>query len=471
MGQYFRLPGVSVSAAEASVGLNGDTAPTSSTQIGGVDGTGDLVPVSVDSNGAMNVSVVDSALPTGAATAARQDTGNTSLASIDTKTPALVSGRVPVDGSGVTQPISAAALPLPAGAATDAQLIAIEADLVVTNARLGATTETAPATDTAVSGLNGRLQRIAQRLTSLIGLFPSSIGQKNMAGSLSVAVASDQSAIPTIQPSVVSTQNSSTTPLAANGVFTGTSEAVQDYASISVSVFSNVASATLGLSVQQSQDGTNWDFTDPYTVPAGSGVIFSASPAARFCRVVYTNGGTIQATFRLQTIFHYATPRSTTRGLADTITLQSDAELVIAQLRATNGLNTIALNCDSSGNLGTNISTINSATPLMGQGPTGTGSLRITPAVTNSSAVTSVAASASSVSILASNNNRSGAAFYNDSSAICYLKLGTTASTTSYTVQMAAGSYYELPTIRCYVGAVDAIWASATGSLRITELS
>lgn len=35
-------------------------------------------------------------------------------------------------------------------------------------AQLGALTETAPATDTASSGLNGRLQRIAQRLTSLI---------------------------------------------------------------------------------------------------------------------------------------------------------------------------------------------------------------------------------------------------------------------------------------------------------------
>lgn len=34
----------------------------------------------------------------------------------------------------------------------------------------GAVTETAPVTDTASSGLNGRLQRIAQRLTSLMGL-------------------------------------------------------------------------------------------------------------------------------------------------------------------------------------------------------------------------------------------------------------------------------------------------------------
>lgn len=45
-------------------------------------------------------------LPAGASTAAKQDTEAASLGSIDGKTPALVSGRVPVDGSGVVQPIS-----------------------------------------------------------------------------------------------------------------------------------------------------------------------------------------------------------------------------------------------------------------------------------------------------------------------------------------------------------------------------
>lgn len=42
----------------------------------------------------------------GVATAANQATGNSSLSSIDGKVPALVSGRLPVDGSGVTQPVS-----------------------------------------------------------------------------------------------------------------------------------------------------------------------------------------------------------------------------------------------------------------------------------------------------------------------------------------------------------------------------
>lgn len=58
-------------------------------------------------------------------------------------------------------------------------------------AQFGSLTETAPATDTASSGLNGRLQRIAQRLTSLIALVPASLGQKAMASSFAVTLASD----------------------------------------------------------------------------------------------------------------------------------------------------------------------------------------------------------------------------------------------------------------------------------------
>lgn len=53
-------------------------------------------------------------------------------------------------------------------------------------ARQGIITETAPASDTASSGQNGRLQRIAQRLTSLIALIPASLGTKLASASLSV---------------------------------------------------------------------------------------------------------------------------------------------------------------------------------------------------------------------------------------------------------------------------------------------
>lgn len=72
--------------------------------------------VPVDGSGVTQpVSAASLPLPTGAAT-------ETTLSALNTKVPAAVGGRVPVDGSGVTQPVSATALPLPTGAATEATL-------------------------------------------------------------------------------------------------------------------------------------------------------------------------------------------------------------------------------------------------------------------------------------------------------------------------------------------------------------
>lgn len=82
---------------------------------------------------------------------------------------------------------------------------------------------------------------------------------------------------------------------------------------------------------------------------------------------------------------------------------------------------------------------------------------------------TSVAGSATTVTLLASNTSRKSATFYNDSTATLYLKLGATASTTSYTVQLTPNSYYELSV--GYTGIIDGIWSSATGNVRITELT
>jgi hypothetical protein len=53
---------------------------------------------------------------------------------------------------------------------------ATAANQVTEQGLTGSLTETAPGTDTASSGLNGRLQRIAQRLTSLIALLPAALG-------------------------------------------------------------------------------------------------------------------------------------------------------------------------------------------------------------------------------------------------------------------------------------------------------
>lgn len=122
--------------------------------------TDDLVPVTVSS----------SALPTGAATEAKQDTGNASLSSIDTKLTSpltvaatnldirdltSVSDSVSAVQSG-TWSVDVDSLPLPADAATETTLSAL-------NAKFG------------------------------------SLGQKNMAGSAPVVIASDQSVLTVAQ--------------------------------------------------------------------------------------------------------------------------------------------------------------------------------------------------------------------------------------------------------------------------------
>jgi hypothetical protein len=116
------------------------------------------------------------------ATSAKQDTGNTSLASID--------GKVATSAKQDTGNTSLASI--------DGKFTTLNAKDFATSAKqdaeavlVGPVTETAPATDTASSGLNGRLQRIAQRITSLIALLPSTLGQKTGANSLAVVMASD----------------------------------------------------------------------------------------------------------------------------------------------------------------------------------------------------------------------------------------------------------------------------------------
>ena len=63
-----------------------------------------------------------------------------------------------------------------------------------------------------------------------------------------------------------------------------------------------------------------------------------------------------------------------------------------------------------------------------------------------------------------------GRTVYNESSAVLYVKLGATASSTDYTVQVAAGGYYELPNApRAYGGVVHGILASGTGNAQCTS--
>lgn len=149
--------------------------------------------------------------------------------------------------------------------------------------------------------------------------------------------------IPKIQPRSISSieghlsaDNSSAAILGVGGVFTGTAERVLNYGIILVSVFADQASATDGLVIEQSTDGTNWDHSDEYTIAANTGKTFSLQPAAIFYRVVYTNGGVAQTAFRLQTQLKPVYVKPSSHRVADSVSNQDDAELIKAVITGEN---------------------------------------------------------------------------------------------------------------------------------------
>lgn len=157
---------------------------------------------------------------------------------------------------------------------------------------------------------------------SILGTVPVT---QSGAWSASVVGTLGVSSILTI-PGIVSTANSSTATLGGGAAFTGTSEDVKDFASITISVFADQASGTDGLSIQQSSNGTNWDITDVYTIAASTGKTFSVQPAARFFRIVYTNGATPQGAFRLQTVYHITATKASSQRPGDSYTNETDLE-------------------------------------------------------------------------------------------------------------------------------------------------
>jgi len=136
---------------------------------------------------------------------------------------------------------------------------------------------------------------------------------------------------------VISVVNSSVVTLGSGAVFTGTAEDITNYGDVRVSVFADVASATNGLQIQQSQDGTNWDASDAYTVPAATNKVYGVAACARYFRVVYTNGGTIQAAFRLQVCYKANHNKSSSVKPQDGRSNENDFEENLAHLMGFNG--------------------------------------------------------------------------------------------------------------------------------------
>lgn len=125
--------------------------------------------------------------------------------------------------------------------------------------------------------------------------------------------------------SVVSAGNSSTTPLAGGATFTGSSvdlTATPGYVTVQSQSFADVAGT---LQIQFSVDGTNWDHVITAAAPAGNPTSVANGIHARFMRVVYINGGTPQATFRLQTLLVPSAITATIKDLETAFDINDNA--------------------------------------------------------------------------------------------------------------------------------------------------
>lgn len=129
----------------------------------------------------------------------------------------------------------------------------------------------------------------------------------------------------------IDVDNSTATPLGIGATFTGEWVDVTEYGIIYVNTYSDVASATDGLSIQQSSDGTNADHDDVFTIGAGSAKNFAINPYAKYYRVVYTNGTVAQTMFRLQSKLN-TTGLASSHRIQDSISTDDDARLVKAVL-------------------------------------------------------------------------------------------------------------------------------------------
>lgn len=132
----------------------------------------------------------------------------------------------------------------------------------------------------------------------------------------------------------VCTGCSSSTPLAAGATFTGTATDMLDYGIVFITVYTDQDSATDGLCLQQSSDGTNWDIEDTYTITATHGKTFAIQPAAKYFRVVYTNGATPQTAFRLQAVLKKTNSLPSSHRIQDSIVDEDDAQLIKSVLTA-----------------------------------------------------------------------------------------------------------------------------------------
>lgn len=118
--------------------------------------------------------------------------------------------------------------------------------------------------------------------------------------------------------------NSTVVLLDPAGVFTGVATDILDYSAITVAVGSNVAGT---LAVQFSPNGTDWIDGESYDIIGGASKFFTPPAQLSYYRIVYTNGGTIQASFFIYACLKKQPIKWSSHNIDQAIVSQDDAQL------------------------------------------------------------------------------------------------------------------------------------------------
>ena len=262
----------------------------------------------------------------------------------NTQTPVSSANPMPVDNSGQTQPVSAASLPLPTGAATSAKQLADGHNVANAGTFVvqedGAALTSLQLLDDTVKILGTDTYSEASTKANVIGAVRNDgngplVNTDNEIAPLQVNA---DGALYTHSPNKISTNNSTTATLGSSATYTGTGEDVSQYSSITIQLDSSHDSATDGMTFEFSVDNVNWDNVHLFTYTAAGGARhFQYAVTAQYFRVVYTNGGTEQTHNRIQTILHDNTVLTSIHRLVDDTNPDRSAEITKSVIIAQGG--------------------------------------------------------------------------------------------------------------------------------------
>ncbi len=454
---------------------------------------------------------INTKLPASPATAGNQETANTSLAAIDADlgadgvsppalpggatgvrgwlrllvslVPALVSGRWPVDGSAVTQPISALALPLPGGAATETRQTTGNTSLASIDGKL-----TGVASDATLAqvrdAIKAQLDLESTLWTDNSGSYfvrRDTVNQGTGVVTITFTDPTGATAPPGAGLRPLSAVDRDITQVLFDVTTTGTGYATGDLLARVIIIDANpstpvvtpiwinlttgaIISAPTPDHIERSDETIgarqvgSWTVTGPLTDNQLRAQAVPTSPN------VTRGGGAVDANVTRVTL---ATDGPGVAALSNIdADLGAPTDSPAANPTATAGIGAlIRLGLQNAATALANWDTLIARIPVLvsNRVPVNAAFTALTPTVT------SIPSSVTSVTLLATNSNRRALWVTNDSTSVLRLSFSTPATQANSSVLFQPGQFLILDPLMIGTGAIYGIWATANGTAQVTE--